>query len=282
MVPTRDGTRTISLQVLRFTTPVHDAGGTFVGYLMLSLDLKELRDIISTYSAPDAPIAAYGEDVRLRTLFFDRDGWMLFQSETPDADLPRKDLATDGVRAGFTGDFGRPGFSNAFRPGPEYIRYWDMGLDNASEEHSAPALRHLRPLLSGGDVAARGVGCGPVALVGEGEDMVTTLQEIGFLRFVHDQDGGHRYIACPAGHTHYLVCRGCGRACPVTDCNLGVLEKLIAAQSGFSVEGHHLEFFGLCPQCLAHGRFNGIGGFGPKRGQACAADQEGKGQGPVH
>lgn len=46
-----------------------------------------------------------------------------------------------------------------------------MGLDNASEEHSAPALRHLRPLLSGGDVAARGVGCGPVANVGEGEDM---------------------------------------------------------------------------------------------------------------
>ena len=46
-----------------------------------------------------------------------------------------------------------------------------MGLDNASEEHSAPALRHLRPLLSGGDVAARGVGCGPVMHVGEGEDM---------------------------------------------------------------------------------------------------------------
>lgn len=83
--------------------------------------------------------------------------------------------------------------------------------------------------------------------------MVATLQEIGFLRFVHDQDGGHRYIACPAGHMHYLVCRGCGRACPVTDCNLGVLEKLIAAQSGFDVEGHHLEFFGLCPQCRAHG-----------------------------
>lgn len=46
-----------------------------------------------------------------------------------------------------------------------------MGLDNASEEHSAPALRHLRPLLSGADVAARGVGCGPIVHVGEGEDM---------------------------------------------------------------------------------------------------------------
>lgn len=46
-----------------------------------------------------------------------------------------------------------------------------MGLDSASEEHSAPALRHLRPLLSGGDIAARGVGCGPVVHVGEGEDM---------------------------------------------------------------------------------------------------------------
>ena len=46
-----------------------------------------------------------------------------------------------------------------------------MGLDSTAELATAPALGHLRPLLADGDVAARGVGCGPVTPVAEGEDM---------------------------------------------------------------------------------------------------------------
>lgn len=46
-----------------------------------------------------------------------------------------------------------------------------MGLDSPLEECAAPALGHLRPLLCGADVAARGVGCGPVVWVGDGEDL---------------------------------------------------------------------------------------------------------------
>lgn len=46
-----------------------------------------------------------------------------------------------------------------------------MGLDSMAEEKAAPILGHLRPLLSGADVAARGVGCGPVVFVGDGEDI---------------------------------------------------------------------------------------------------------------
>jgi pyruvate,water dikinase len=46
-----------------------------------------------------------------------------------------------------------------------------MGLDSTAELAGAPALGHLRPRLAGGDVAARGVGCGPVVPVAEGEDM---------------------------------------------------------------------------------------------------------------
>ena len=46
-----------------------------------------------------------------------------------------------------------------------------MGLDNAAREHLVPELGGLVPLLAGGDVAARGVGCGPVVHVGDGEDL---------------------------------------------------------------------------------------------------------------
>lgn len=46
-----------------------------------------------------------------------------------------------------------------------------MGLGSAASEIAAPALGHMRPLLGGADVAARGVGCGPVVLVRPDEDL---------------------------------------------------------------------------------------------------------------
>jgi len=50
-------------------------------------------------------------------------------------------------------------------------------------------------------------------------------------------------------HSHMLVCRSCFKVVESDDCDLSVLEKLIATKTGFTVEGHHLEFFGLCPEC---------------------------------
>ena len=59
-----------------------------------------------------------------------------------------------------------------------------MGLDSTSDAQSAPVLRHLRPVLAGADVAARGVGCGPVVPVGHGEDM-THFPEGGVMLLRH-------------------------------------------------------------------------------------------------
>ena len=162
MVPVKGGTQNISLHVLRFSTPVQDADGSFVGYLMLSLDLRELRDIVSAYSAPNAPIAAAGTDVRVRTLFFDRDGWMLFQSEVPDAGLPQRSLATDAVRAGFSGDFGRPGFNTAFRPGPEHLNYWNMVSDVQDGKNGQIALAENTTLWSNSQMRVERVSYVPV------------------------------------------------------------------------------------------------------------------------
>lgn len=163
MVPVKGGNQNITLHVLRFATPVQDADGAFLGYLMLSLDLRELRDIISAYSAPNAPIAASGSDVRVRTLFFDRDGWMLFQSEAPDAGLAQRSLATDAVRAGFTGDFGRPGFNTAFRPGPEHINYWNMVSDIQEGRPGQIALAENTSLWSNSQMRVERVSYVPVS-----------------------------------------------------------------------------------------------------------------------
>ena len=162
MVPVKGNNQNITLHVLRFSAPVHDNEGEFVGYLMLSLDLRELRDIISTYSAPDAPIAASGDDVRVRTLFFDRDGWMLFQSETPDGGLAQRSLATDAVRAGFVGDFGRPGFNTAFRPSPEHINFWNMVSDVQERRSGQLPLSENSSLWSGNQMRVERVSYVPV------------------------------------------------------------------------------------------------------------------------
>lgn len=79
--------------------------------------------------------------------------------------------------------------------------------------------------------------------------VVNALHGVGFLHFIHGSDGEHRYLAGGAGHVHHVVCRACGRTSEVTDCDLSTLEKLLAARTGFLVEGHLLEFFGLCPDC---------------------------------
>lgn len=78
---------------------------------------------------------------------------------------------------------------------------------------------------------------------------VNTLPGMGYLRWVHNPVGEHRYLATRPGHTHILVCRQCAMAVECSDCDLSVLEQLIASKTGFLVEGHHLEFYGLCPDC---------------------------------
>ena len=80
---------------------------------------------------------------------------------------------------------------------------------------------------------------------------VTALQEIGRLHRVHDQTGEHRYVACKAVHGHPLVCEKCGLVQEFPSCDLSVLERLLAVETGFTIKGHHLEVFGICPACKA-------------------------------
>lgn len=129
-MPIDKSLQSLAFYVLRFSTPIYDAAGNFQGILILSLDLKALRDTMSLFSSPDAPING-GEETRVRSLFFDRDGWMLFQSESLDADSGESLLSSDAVRAGFRGDFGRPGFSPAFPARPRAYQLLDHGSRGA-------------------------------------------------------------------------------------------------------------------------------------------------------
>jgi Fur family ferric uptake transcriptional regulator len=53
----------------------------------------------------------------------------------------------------------------------------------------------------------------------------------------------------PSEHHHHLICSDCGRVIDFTDCDLGKLEKRLAAETSFKINGHLLEFLGQCRRC---------------------------------
>ena len=78
---------------------------------------------------------------------------------------------------------------------------------------------------------------------------IELFEKIGVINCVHGPDGQHRFIAWRPGHMHALVCRACGDAVEFETCGLQVLEKLLASETGYQIEGHHIEIYGTCPQC---------------------------------
>jgi Fur family ferric uptake transcriptional regulator len=76
------------------------------------------------------------------------------------------------------------------------------------------------------------------------------LTDSGSLERIDLPSGEHAYVACePRDHHHHVVCRSCGASVEVSDAGLqGVVDE-IGARSGYRIESHRLELYGLCPNC---------------------------------
>ena len=67
---------------------------------------------------------------------------------------------------------------------------------------------------------------------------------------VHTPDGYRSYMMRrPTEHHHHLVCSQCGRVIDFTECSLADLEQRLSRETKFDINGHLLEFYGLCPDC---------------------------------
>ena len=76
------------------------------------------------------------------------------------------------------------------------------------------------------------------------------LTELDALERLDLPTGEHAYVTCaPAQHHHHVVCRSCGRSVDVQDSGLGSVVNEIADRSGFKIDAHRLELFGMCPEC---------------------------------
>ncbi len=77
------------------------------------------------------------------------------------------------------------------------------------------------------------------------------LAEIGAIERLDLPTGEHAYVGCDPRHHHHVICVRCGRTDEIHDSDLRSIVRDVSRQTGFRVDEHRLELFGLCPACLA-------------------------------
>lgn len=77
------------------------------------------------------------------------------------------------------------------------------------------------------------------------------LVELGVVERLDLPTGEHAYVECAPAHHHHVVCSRCGRTAEVDDAGLTDAVREIGRRSGYRIESHRLELFGLCQACQA-------------------------------
>jgi Fur family ferric uptake transcriptional regulator len=76
------------------------------------------------------------------------------------------------------------------------------------------------------------------------------LAALGLICEVHSGGNCRSYLMRrPREHHHHLICSDCGTVADFTGCDLSELQYRLSARTGFQIEGHLLEFSGLCRSC---------------------------------
>ena len=77
------------------------------------------------------------------------------------------------------------------------------------------------------------------------------LAELGLVERLDLPSGEHAFVACETSHHHHIVCSSCGRSTKVSDNGLEAVAAAVERESGYRVDAHRLELFGVCPACRA-------------------------------
>jgi len=75
------------------------------------------------------------------------------------------------------------------------------------------------------------------------------LFDLGLLHRIQLASDQVCYVALKSEHSHPLVCKRCHDVVEFDTCDLSVLEKLLNVQTGYEIDGHQLEVYGVCPKC---------------------------------
>jgi Fur family transcriptional regulator, ferric uptake regulator len=77
------------------------------------------------------------------------------------------------------------------------------------------------------------------------------LTELGVVERLDLPTGEHAYVPCVRAHHHHVICSRCGRTAEAEDCGVAEAVGEIARRTGYRIDSHRLELFGLCRHCQA-------------------------------
>lgn len=75
------------------------------------------------------------------------------------------------------------------------------------------------------------------------------LEELHLIQRVHQPGGCQAFIAAGQGHQHLLLCQNCGRVTFFEGDDLNYLFNAVAQKTGYIIQEHWLQLFGLCKYC---------------------------------
>jgi Fur family ferric uptake transcriptional regulator len=78
---------------------------------------------------------------------------------------------------------------------------------------------------------------------------IELLEGIGALERIDLPTGEHAYVPCGPDHHHHVICHRCSRSVEIGDLGLAAIARDIARRTGYRIDEHRLELFGLCPDC---------------------------------
>ena len=75
------------------------------------------------------------------------------------------------------------------------------------------------------------------------------LEELHLVQRVHQPQGCQAFIAASQNHEHLLLCQNCGNVTFFEGDDLDTLIQSLARKTGYRIQEHWLQLFGLCKSC---------------------------------
>ncbi len=63
------------------------------------------------------------------------------------------------------------------------------------------------------------------------------------------QEGKTHFELADRPHHHHVICQSCGTIRDVEECSIQNLEQVAEKTTGFSIQSHTLELYGICSSC---------------------------------
>ncbi|MEG1412620.1 MAG: Fur family transcriptional regulator [Acidaminococcaceae bacterium] len=77
---------------------------------------------------------------------------------------------------------------------------------------------------------------------------VEILHQLKLIQILNTGEDSYRYDADVSNHAH-IQCTACGRVDDVQPLPLKALQKTVAAETNYEVQGQQFYFFGICAHC---------------------------------